>query len=129
MKLPRCQSRQREKKGSNFFGAHKSSHFLSSSFHTGVNTKTQAAHTHCCSHSHHTPGVLLLVIHAYMSISGFSPEIKSTAVLQKSKQFAQGYLDRPSIHSWELKVPGGFIMRRLLILGFPLEMLDEFHFI
>lgn len=54
---------------------------------------------------------------------------KLTAVLQKSKQFAQGYLDRPSIHSWELKAPGGFIMRRLLILGFPLEMLDEFHFI
>ena len=54
---------------------------------------------------------------------------KLTAVLQKSKQFAEGYLDRPSIHSWEPKASGGFIMRRLLILGFPLEMLDEFHFI
>lgn len=86
-----------------------------------------SAHTYTY-HAHMPP----LVIHACMSISScffFFPLQKLTAVLQKSKQFAQGYLDRPFIHSWEPKAPGGFIMRRLLILGFPLEMLDEFHFI
>ena len=86
---------------------------------------TLRTHTH--THLPYTH-MLLLVIHVCMSISSFSCK-KLTAVPQKSKQFAQGYLDRPSIHSWELEAPGGFIMRRLLILGFPLENLDEFHFI
>lgn len=54
----------------------------------------------------------------YVFYITFTGEKKLTAVLLKSKQFAQGYLERRSIHSWERDVPAGaFITRRLLILG------------
>lgn len=74
-------------------------------------------HTH--THTH----MPLPDIHACVSVSSFfflKKTKKLTAVLQKSKQFARGYLDSPSIHSWELQAPGGSIMRRLLILGFSI---------
>ena len=114
------------------------------SFHLplAMNMETHAVKTHTHTHTH----LLSLLAHTYtyhathasscypcldvyQQFFFSSLQKKLTAVPQKSKQFTQGYLDRPSIHSWEPEPPGGFIMRRLLILGFPLEMLDEFHFI
>lgn len=61
--------------------------------------------------------MLLLVIHDCMSM--FTKKL--TAVLQKSKQFAQGYLDRPSIHSWELKPPWRFHNETSIDFGFSIR--------